>query len=156
MKRLMRGMMAVGAVVVGLFALSNYTPKADAQPVPVEMLSLAMLAGATVKVKDLTQNLWTKDGVLYRTGTTEMEESHAEELGLLDGDSPAQGGQHADDGGGGGGGSDIPDDFPGAKALRAAGWDMGDVMEATKEDLVALKGIGDATADEIIASRPEE
>lgn len=154
MKRLMRGMMAIGAVVVGLFALSHYTPNADAQPVPVEMLSLAMLAGATVKVKDLTQNLWTKDGVLYRTGTTEMEESHAEELGLLDGDSPAQGGQAKDTGGGTE--SDIPDDFPGAKALRAAGWDMGDVIDATKEDLVALKGIGDATADEILASRPEE
>lgn len=52
-----------------------------------------------------------------------------------------------------GDGSDLPEDYPGRKALVAAGLGQADVDALDRDGLIALKGIGEATADEIIATR---
>ena len=50
--------------------------------------------------------------------------------------------------------SDLPEDFPGRSALIKAGHTAQDQVDALDRDaLIAIKGIGEATADEILALR---
>lgn len=48
-------------------------------------------------------------------------------------------------------GSDLPEDFPGREHLVAAGFSTwASVVELDREGLIAVKGIGPKTADEIL------
>jgi hypothetical protein len=50
-----------------------------------------------------------------------------------------------------GGDTTLPDDFPGVEHLREAGYDtLESVRELSKEEIIALKGIGPATAEKIL------
>lgn len=49
--------------------------------------------------------------------------------------------------------SDLPEDYPGRKALVSAGLSQADVDALDRDGLIDLKGIGETTADEIIAAR---
>lgn len=45
----------------------------------------------------------------------------------------------------------IPDSFPGAQALRSAGYDHpGQLAQLSKHELMEIKGVGEATADSIM------
>lgn len=47
----------------------------------------------------------------------------------------------------------FPKDFPGAKALTAESIGHHQALRMTKDELVAVKGIGEATAEEILKLR---
>jgi hypothetical protein len=49
--------------------------------------------------------------------------------------------------------SDLPDDFPGRKELIAAGiTELSVAKSKSRDELIAIRGIGEKTADEILAA----
>jgi hypothetical protein len=123
----------------------------------VPIVAMGLVGGVVVHLKSLYVDEAKK---IYRPGKeVEMPDADARKLGIHPDQlkkAAASGTTTDTEDGGGGGDTDpdaIPDDFPGAASLRKADFNMQDVREATREDLLALDGIGEATADKILEAR---